>query len=65
MKTSGGGGGRGKGSGIRFPFGFLHIHSRHCRQYRGKSPLHGAPEKERERTYNIDHVKNISLRDCK
>ena len=45
METSGGGGSGGGGGGIRFPFGFLRIRSRHCRQYRGKSPLHGAPKK--------------------
>lgn len=28
---------------IRFPFGCSHRHFHHCRQCRGKSPLHGAP----------------------
>lgn len=38
--------GGGGGSGIRFPFGCSRTHSHHCRQCRGKSPLHDAPEKE-------------------
>lgn len=41
-----GSGWRGGGSGIRFPFGCSRTHSHHCRQCRGKSPLHDAPEKE-------------------
>lgn len=39
----GGEGERVEEGGIRFPFGCSHRHFHHCRQCRGKSPLHGAP----------------------